>query len=51
MEVLIERYRYAIEEVITINELANWLNGMQDEQLTSVISDINLYYKLEMNVF
>lgn len=51
MEVLINRYRHAIEEVITINELIKWLFEMRDEQLSSVIDDINTYYKFEMNVF
>ena len=50
MEVLKTRYNHAIEEIITINELSKWLADMQDEQLSSIIEDINLYYKLEMNV-
>lgn len=50
MLLLKERYQAAIEEIITINELRNWLDEMCEDQLSSAIKDIDLYYKLELNV-
>lgn len=50
MSIIINRYRNAIEEIITINELKEWMNGLQDADINSVINDIEMYYKLEMNL-
>ena len=50
MAVIEERYRYAIEEIITINELLAWMRGMDESSIDSVFRDIDIYYRLEMNL-
>ncbi len=45
-----ERYRKAIEEIITINELQMWTEELDDEDIDGIIRDIDIYYKLEMNM-
>ena len=50
MRVVEERYKKAIEEIITINELQNWLEELDDNDIDSIINDIDIYYKLEMNI-
>ena len=50
MAIIINRYKNAIEEIITINELKEWMNSLQDDDINSVINDIEMYYKLEMNL-
>lgn len=50
MAVIEERYRYAIEEIITINELLAWVRGMDEPSIDSVFCDIDIYYRLEMNL-
>lgn len=50
MRVLEERYEKAIEEIITINELQNWTNELSDDNVDGIIRDIDIYYKLEMNM-
>lgn len=50
MDVIKERYRSAIEEIITINELKEFLYKLDENQINDVIYDINEYYKLEMNI-
>ncbi|MCD8328273.1 MAG: hypothetical protein LUC25_04155 [Ruminococcus sp.] len=50
MAVLEERYRNAIEEIITINELQEWTKELDDEDIDGIIRDIDVYYKLEMNM-
>lgn len=50
MAVLEERYRKAIEEIITINELQMWTEELDDEDIDGIIRDIDIYYKLEMNM-
>lgn len=50
MTIIINRYKNAIEEIVTINELKEWMNGLQDDDINSVINDIEMYYKLEMNL-
>ena len=50
MTVLEERYRKAIEEIITINELQMWTLELNDNDIDSIIRDIDIYYKLEMNM-
>ena len=50
MEILKNRYQNAIEEIITINELKQWVKDLSGDTINEVIDDIELYYKLEMNV-
>lgn len=50
MDVLEERYRKAIEEVITINELQAWTDELNNDDVDGIIRDIDIYYKLEMNM-
>lgn len=50
MTVLEERYRRAIEEIITINELSAWTWKLEDTDIDGIIQDIDIYYKLEMNI-
>lgn len=50
MTVLEERYRKAIEEIITINELRAWTDELGDNDIDGIIRDIDIYYKLEMNM-
>ncbi|MCH5273818.1 MAG: hypothetical protein J1E35_09105 [Lachnospiraceae bacterium] len=50
MTVLEERYRKAIEEIITINELQEWMQELDNADIDGIIRDIDIYYKLEMNM-
>ena len=50
MEIIEKRYTKAIEEVITINEIQNWTIDLKDEEVDGIIRDIDLYYRLEMNM-
>lgn len=50
MAVLEERYRNAIEEIITINELQTWTDELKNNDIDGIIRDIDIYYKLEMNM-
>lgn len=50
MTVLEERYQKAIEEIITINELRMWTDELADNDIDDIIRDIDIYYKLEMNM-
>lgn len=50
MAVLEERYRKAIEEIITINELCLWTDELDNRDIDEIIRDIDIYYKLEMNM-
>lgn len=50
MRVIEERYRKAIEEIITINELRQWTYDLEDKDIDGIIRDIDIYYKLEMNM-
>ncbi|HFP6515162.1 TPA: restriction endonuclease [Enterococcus faecalis] len=43
-------YHESIEEVITINELSDWLEDLSEKDLNFLISEIDRYYKLEMNI-
>ena len=40
----------SIEEIITINELQEWMCSLADLDIDNVIRDIDRYYKLEMNI-
>lgn len=50
MTIIEQRYRNAIEEVITINELQNWVSELSGDDIDGIIRDIDIYYKLEMNL-
>ncbi len=50
MEVLEKRYKKSIEEIITINELQEWLEELNNDDIDEMIRDIDVYYKLEMNI-
>lgn len=50
MRVIENRYKTAIEEIITINELQQWMYGLADKDIDGIIRDIDIYYKLEMNM-
>ena len=50
MRIIEERYSKAIEEVITINELQQWTLDLADNDIDNIIHDIDLYYRLEMNL-
>lgn len=49
MEILKNKYHDAIEEIITINELRLWVDDMDDEAISDLLQDIEVYYKYEMN--
>ncbi len=50
MFILEKRYRKAIEEIITINELQTWTEELKDSDIDEIIRDIDIYYKIEMNI-
>lgn len=50
MRVIKNRYKAAIEEIITINELQQWTYDLADKEIDKIIRDIDIYYKLEMNM-
>lgn len=50
MKVIIDKYENSIEEIITINELRNWLNKLNEESINNLIDDIDTYYKIELNI-
>jgi len=50
MFVIEQRYRRAIEEIITINELHQWIDELNSSDLDGIIRDIDIYYRLEMNI-
>ncbi len=50
MKIIESRYRKAIEEIITINKLVEWTDSLDDEDVDGIIRDIDIYYRLEMNM-
>lgn len=50
MEVIKKRYQDAIEEIITINELKEWLDCLDNSFIDELLKDIDLYYRLELNL-
>ena len=50
MRVIENRYKNAIEEIITIHELRQWTDVLTGEDLNNIIRDIELYYRIEMNM-
>lgn len=50
MRILENRYNQAIEDIITINELKNWTLDLTSDSVNNIIRDIDVYYKMEMNL-
>ena len=50
MKIIEQKYRKAIEEIITINELVEWTYSLDDSDVDGIIRDIDIYYRLEMNM-
>ena len=50
MRIIRERYSQAIEEIITINELREWLSALNSQSVDELLQDINKYYRLELNL-
>lgn len=50
MKIIKDRYNNAIEDIITINELKNWLEELNDESINNLLRDIDMYYRLELNI-
>ena len=50
MDIIKNRYNSAIEEIITINELKEWIKDLPDKSIDELINDIELYFRLEMNM-
>lgn len=50
MVVIKERYEKAFEEIITINEIKAWLLQLDEDSVNLIVSDIDFYYKMEMNL-
>jgi len=50
MRIIRERYKDAIEEIITINELRTWLDALDNQSVNELLHDINKYYRLELNI-
>ena len=51
LKALEQKYKSSIEEVITINELINWMDDLSEEDINFLITEIDRYFKLEMNIF
>lgn len=45
-----EQYKKAFEEIITINEMKDWLLQLDEQSINLIISDIDFYYKMELNL-
>lgn len=50
MRIIRERYKKAIEEVITINELKVWISELDNSAIDDIIRDIDMFYRLEMQM-
>ncbi|MBC1284558.1 restriction endonuclease [Listeria booriae] len=50
LRILEDVYHSAVEEVITINELTEWLEEMVASDLNFLIEEIDRYFKVEMNI-
>lgn len=50
LEFLEKKYHNAVEEVITINELVNWMSNLGNSDIDFLVSEIDRYFKLEMNI-
>lgn len=50
MEMIKNKYKKAIEEIITINELKLWLYELDDCEIDVLLRDIDYYYRMELNL-
>ena len=50
LKALENAYHQAVEEVITINELKRWMEELNESDITFLVSEIDKYYKLEMDM-
>lgn len=50
LKFLEEKYHSSIEEVITINELIQWMSELNKDDINFLIDEIDHYFKLEMNI-
>lgn len=50
LKILETKYHKAVEDVITINELIMWLNEMSENEVRYMISELDHYYKFEMDM-
>ena len=50
LKALENSYHNSIEEVITINELKKWMEDLKEKDIHFLVSEIDKYYKLEMNM-
>ena len=50
MKVLAERYAKAVEEIITINEIEQWVDELDASGVDGILRDMDVYYRLEMNL-
>lgn len=50
MAVIEENYRSAVEEIITIGQLREWIDALGSDETEQIIRDIDIYYRLEMNI-
>lgn len=50
MKIIEERYKKSVEEIITMNELRQWLFCLDESDIDNIIRDIDIYYNLEMNI-
>lgn len=50
LKALEDAYHQAVEEVITINELKQWMEELNESDITFLVSEIDKYYKLEMDM-
>lgn len=50
MKTIIDKYRFAIEEIITINELKTYLQELNYQDMNELLRDIDMYYRLELNL-
>ena len=48
--IITTKIRKAIEYIIAINELQQWTTELDGEDIDGIIRDIDVYYKLEMNM-
>jgi len=50
IKILKNSYLDAIEDIITINELKKWISNITEDDILQISKDIELYYKLELNI-
>lgn len=50
LKVLENKYKEAVEEVITINELIKWLDEVSENRIGHIVKEVDQYYKFEMDL-